>query len=51
MQSHFPDSAYADAELTDAATILGTADVLLKVQPPSLAEVSALKKGAVVSNA
>jgi NAD(P) transhydrogenase subunit alpha len=46
--AHFPDSLYADAEFSDAATILASADVLLKVQPPSLAEVGALKKGAVV---
>jgi H+-translocating NAD(P) transhydrogenase subunit alpha len=46
--AHFPDSLYADVEFTDAASILGSADVLLKVQPPSLAEVGALKKGAVV---
>src|ERR1700727_2495281 len=46
MAAHFPDALYADAEFSDAATILGSADVLLKVQPPSLAEVGALKKGA-----
>jgi H+-translocating NAD(P) transhydrogenase subunit alpha len=46
--AHFPDALYAGAEFSDAATILGSADVLLKVQPPSLAEVGALKKGAVV---
>src|SRR6202047_699226 len=46
--AHFPDTLYADVEFSDAATILGSADVLLKVQPPSLAEVNALKKGAVV---
>ena len=46
--AHFPDALYADAEFSDAAAILGSADVLLKVQPPSLAEVNALKKGAVV---
>jgi H+-translocating NAD(P) transhydrogenase subunit alpha len=46
--AHFPDASYADAEFSDAATILGSADVLLKVQPPSLTEVNALKKGAVV---
>src|SRR5471030_3029258 len=46
--AHFPDSLYTDAEFSDAATILSTADVLLKVQPPSLTEVAALKKGAVV---
>src|SRR3977135_36059 len=46
--AHFPDALYADVEFGDAAGILGSADVLLKVQPPSLAEVNALKKGAVV---
>jgi NAD(P) transhydrogenase subunit alpha len=46
--AHFPDALYADAELSDAAGILASADVLLKVQPPSLAEVAALKKGAIV---
>ena len=46
--AHFPDSLYKDVEFGDAATILSTADVLLKVQPPSLEEVAALKKGAVV---
>jgi len=46
--AHFPDALYADAEFSDAAAILGSADVLLKVQPPNLAEVNALKKGAVV---
>src|SRR6202522_3634332 len=46
--AHFPDALYADAEFSDAATVLGSADVLLKVQPPSLAEVGALRKGAVI---
>jgi NAD(P) transhydrogenase subunit alpha len=46
--AHFPDALYTDAEFSDAATILSTADVLLKVQPPSLQEVAALKKGAVI---
>src|SRR5260370_26111688 len=47
-QSHFPDALYADAEFSDAAAILSSADVILKVQPPSLTEVAALKKGAVI---
>jgi NAD(P) transhydrogenase subunit alpha len=47
-QAHFPDALYADAEFSDAAMILSSADVVLKVQPPSLAEVAALKKGAVI---
>jgi NAD(P) transhydrogenase subunit alpha len=46
--AHFPDNSYADVEFSDAATVLSSADVLLKVQPPSLDEVAALKKGAVV---
>src|SRR5258708_38632353 len=45
--AHFPDSLYTDAEFSDAAAILGSADVLLKVQPPSLAEGNALRKSAV----
>ena len=46
--AHFPDALYADVEFADAQAILGSADVLLKVQPPTLAEVAALRKGAVV---
>jgi NAD(P) transhydrogenase subunit alpha len=46
--AHFPDASYIDAEFGDAAAILASADVLLKVQPPSLAEVGALRTGAVV---
>ena len=46
--AHFPDTAYADAELGDAATILKSSQVLLKVQPPSVAEVKALNPGALV---
>src|SRR6202142_1165610 len=46
--AHFPDALYADVEFSDAATILGSADVILKVQPPSAAEIAALRKGAVI---
>jgi H+-translocating NAD(P) transhydrogenase subunit alpha len=46
--AHFPDALYADVEFCDAATILSSADILLKVRPPSLPEVAALKKGAVL---
>lgn len=46
--AHFPDSAYGDAEFSDADSILRSVDILLKVQPPSLAEVNALKEGAVI---
>ncbi len=48
MTAHFPDAAYGDAELSDAATILKSADILLKVQPPSIDEVNALREGAVI---
>jgi H+-translocating NAD(P) transhydrogenase subunit alpha len=44
-----PDSAYASAEaVPDRKTLLGQADVLFKVQPPTLEEADALKEGAVV---
>jgi H+-translocating NAD(P) transhydrogenase subunit alpha len=46
--AHFPDALYTDVEFSDAATILGSADVILKVQPPSSAEIAALRKGAVI---
>jgi NAD(P) transhydrogenase subunit alpha len=46
--AHFPDAAYAQASFGEPAAILAQADVLLKVQPPSLAEVAALKPGAVL---
>ncbi len=46
--AHFTDSAYTDAELTDAATILAGADVLLCVQPPDVERVAALKAGTVI---
>ena len=46
--AHFPDAAYADAEMSDASTILSSADVLLCVQPPSIAIVDGVKQGAVV---
>jgi len=47
--AYFADASYADAELSaDARSVLARADVLLKVQPPSLDEIAALKEGAVV---
>jgi len=46
--ANFPDAGYKDVEFATAAAILARADVLLKVQPPSLPEVLALKRGAVV---
>jgi NAD(P) transhydrogenase subunit alpha len=47
-RAHFPDALFKDVEFSDAATILGSADILLKVQPPTLAEIAALKPGAVL---
>ena len=47
-EAQFPDNLYIDAEMSDAATILSTADILLKVQPPSLDEVNAMKPGSVI---
>jgi NAD(P) transhydrogenase subunit alpha len=48
ISAHFPDAAYADAEISDSSTILKTAQVLLKVQPPSVAEIGALNERALV---
>ncbi len=47
--AYFPDAAYADATFADdAKAALARADVLLKVQPPGLDEIAALKEGAIV---
>ena len=47
--AYFADAAFADTEIVaDARTVLGRADVLLKVQPPTLDEIASLKEGAVV---
>ncbi len=44
----FPDAAYKDTEVAaDARSVLNRADVLLKVQPPSLEEIAALRPGTV----
>ena len=44
-----PDAAYPDVEkLPDANSALGRADVLFKVQPPTLEEIAALKEGAIL---
>jgi NAD(P) transhydrogenase subunit alpha len=43
------DSAYTSAEIVaDRRSLLGQADVLFKVQPPTAEEIDALKEGAVV---
>jgi H+-translocating NAD(P) transhydrogenase subunit alpha len=41
----FPDASYVDVEFADAATVLARADVLLKVQPPTLEEIAQLREG------
>ncbi len=47
--SHFEDRAYAGVEFhPEAADVLGKANVLLKVQPPTLAEVDALAPGSTI---
>ncbi len=50
-EAFFSDEAYQKAGATvvrDAATLLPQADALLKVQPPNLDEVGALKSGAIL---
>lgn len=47
-RSHFPDDTYSGAKIhATARDVLGAADVLLKVQPPSVADVDVLASGAV----
>jgi NAD(P) transhydrogenase subunit alpha len=47
-QAQFPDSLWKDVEFADtAAAVLAASDVLVKVQPPTAEELSALKPGAV----
>jgi len=50
-EAFYTDDAYQKAGATlvpDARAVLGQADALLKVQPPSLDEVAALKSGAIL---
>ncbi len=45
----FPDASYKDADVVaDAAATLSRADVLFKVQPPTLEEIAQLREGSVV---
>jgi len=48
VSAQFPDALYKNVEWTDAATVLAQSDVLLTVQPPTLAQIGALKSSAVV---
>ena len=48
-RARFPDAAYKNVSWADsAAAVLGTADVLLTVQPLTVGEIGQLKAGAVV---
>jgi len=45
--AQFPDNVFKDAEFVDGPdAVLNRADILLKVQPPSLEEVAQMKSGA-----
>src|SRR5690606_10803917 len=49
--AHFPDAAYAAAGaqlVADAAAAPGVADIVLCVQPPSVAAIDRLRDGAIV---
>ena len=46
--AHFSDESYTGCTLVADSEAIAKADVLLKVQPPSLDEIAALKEGAVV---
>ena len=48
VQAQFPDSLWKDVEFASTgAEVLAAADVLVKVQPPTIEEVARLKPGAV----
>jgi NAD(P) transhydrogenase subunit alpha len=48
VEAQFPDSLWKDVEFAaTAAEVLAAADVLVKVQPPTVQEISQLKPGAV----
>jgi NAD(P) transhydrogenase subunit alpha len=47
--AQFPDAAFKNTEISPSAqSVLQAADVLLKVQPPTLEEIAALRQGSVV---
>jgi NAD(P) transhydrogenase subunit alpha len=48
VSASFPDAAYKDVAASDARNVLSGSNVLLKVQPPTLDEIAALKEGTVV---
>jgi NAD(P) transhydrogenase subunit alpha len=47
--SHLPDDSYGEAQrVSDAREALGQGDIVFKVQPPTLKEVSAMKEGSIL---
>ena len=44
----FPDNSFRDVSTAGARDVLSRSDVLLKVQPPTIDEIGALKEGAVL---
>jgi NAD(P) transhydrogenase subunit alpha len=48
--THLPDTSFGDAVQTaaDPKAVLGRADVVFKVQPPSLDEIAAMREGAIL---
>ncbi|MGM0678028.1 Re/Si-specific NAD(P)(+) transhydrogenase subunit alpha [Ectothiorhodospira marina] len=49
-EAQFPDEAYADARVVnDAKALLGEADIVVKVAPPSKEEVEMMKDGAMIA--
>lgn len=48
-RTHVPDAAFANVSFAaSAAEVIGRADVLLKVQPPTLEEIAQLREGSVL---
>jgi len=49
VRTHVPDALYPGVEVAaEAASVIGRADVLLKVQPPTPEEIAALREGSVL---
>src|SRR5688572_6024432 len=49
LNSQAPDASYKNTEILDSpAQVLGRTDVLLKVQPPTLQEIDALRPGSTI---
>ncbi|TVP83808.1 MAG: Re/Si-specific NAD(P)(+) transhydrogenase subunit alpha [Thioalkalivibrio sp.] len=44
--ARFPDEAYGDAQLLDAAELYGQSDIMVRVAPPTVEEINSLPEGA-----